>query len=94
MLKRGKQDMMMTNNNERAYRVERATARELLVFLYDDMNMTPKRWRNFIYRYANRNTASVIRYLNEYSGVKITSIIKDFVEEALREELEKLQKKR
>ena len=73
---------------------DKITAKELLLFLKKDMNMSKVRYEKFCLRYADRDLSTIIQYLKRYSDNKISPKVAAYLRHEIFLEAEKIRAQR
>ena len=73
---------------------DKITAKELLLFLKKERNLSEKEYERFCLRYAGRDITTVILYLKKYSDNKITPAVAEYLRREIKEEALRIRQRR
>ena len=83
-------DETVTVRHEKINR-DKIIAKELLLFLQKDMNLTKTQYEKFCLRYADRDISTIVRYLKKFSDNKVTPKVIVYLKQELREEAKRIR---
>ena len=88
--------MILKSNNKPKVTIEefdedKITARELLLFLKKDLNMSKTAFDKFCLRYADRDISTIIKYLKKHSDNKVTPKVAVYLKQEIRAQARRIR---